>query len=307
MPDDNMLLDNNQFSELPKSSKHLQLKRAWKRLVKTLIIYHLPIIILGFLMIYPVLWLISGSFKTNYEILNESLTLMPGSFSLDNFIRGWRGFGTLTFAQFFLNSFIITTLATIGVTISSSLVAYAFARIRFPGRKLMFACMMATMMLPGQMIMIPQYIFFRNLSLTNTYVPLILPAWFSSAFFTFLMMQFIQGLPKEMDEAAIIDGCSRYSVYSRIILPLISPALITSLIINFYLKWDDFMGPLIYLSRPRLFPVSLAIKLFADSTSQTDYGAMFAMSTLSLIPVFLIFLFFNKYLVEGISTTGLKG
>jgi multiple sugar transport system permease protein len=162
-------------------------------------------------------------------------------------------------------------------------------------------------MLPAQMIMIPQYIFFRNLSLTNTYVPLILPAWFSSAFFTFLMMQFIQGLPKELDEAAIIDGCSRYSVYSRIILPLISPALITSLIINFYWKWDDFMGPLIYLSRPKLFPVSLAIKLFADSTSQTDYGAMFAMSSLSLLPVFLIFLFFNKYLMEGISTTGLKG
>jgi multiple sugar transport system permease protein len=270
-------------------------------------LFHLFILALGFLMIYPVLWLLSGSFKNNYEILNESLKLMPNTFSLDNFTRGWRGFGTLNFGRFFLNSFVITTLATAGVTISSSLVAYAFARIRFPGRKLLFACMMATMMLPAQMIMIPQYIFFRNLSLTNTYVPLILPAWFSSAFFTFLMMQFIQGLPKELDEAAIIDGCSRYSVYSRIILPLISPALITSLIINFYWKWDDFMGPLIYLSRPRLFPVSLAIKLFADSTSQTDYGAMFAMSSLSLLPVFLIFLFFNKYLMEGISTTGLKG
>ncbi len=122
-----------------------------------------------------------------------------------------------------------------------------------------------------------------------------------------MMMQFIRGLPKELDEAAIIDGCSRYKIYSRIILPLLKPALITTIIINFYWRWDDFMGPLIYLSRPRLFPVSLAIKLFADATSQTDYGAMFAMSTLSLLPVFLIFVLFNRYLLEGISTTGLVG
>lgn len=258
-------------------------------------------------MIYPVLWMIFGSFKTNYEILNESLKLMPEKFSMDNYIRGWRGFGNLSFARFFLNSFVITTLATLGTTLSSSLVAYAFARLRFPGRKFLFACMMATMMLPAQVVMIPQYIIFRNFQLTNTFVPLILPAWFSSAFFVFMMMQFIQGLPKELDEAAIIDGCSRYSVFSRIILPLIGPALITSIIINFYWKWDDFMGPLIYLSRPKMFPVSLAIKLFADSSSETDFGAMFAMSTLSLMPVFFIFLFFNKYLVEGISTSGLKG
>lgn len=271
------------------------------------VVFHCLVFAFGILMVYPVLWMISGSFKTNYEILNESLKLMPQAFSWENFIRGWRGFGTLTFAVFFRNSFIITTLATAGVTISSSLVAYAFARIRFPGRKLLFAAMMSTMMLPGQVVMIPQYIIFRRFDLINTYVPLILPAWFSAAFFVFMMMQFIQGLPRELDEAAIIDGCSRYSVYTRIIMPLISPALITSIIINFYWRWDDFMGPLIYLSRPKLFPVSLAIKLFADSTSQTDFGAMFAMSSLSLLPVFLIFLFFNKYLMEGISTTGLTG
>lgn len=271
------------------------------------IFYHLLIISLGFLMIYPVLWMVSGSFKTNYEILNESLKLMPNSFSLDNFIRGWQGFGNMTFALFFRNSFIITILATAGVTISSSLVAYAFSRLRFPGRKLLFACMMSTLMLPAQVVMIPQYIIFRNMGFTNTYVPLILPSWFSKAFFVFMMMQFIQGLPKELDEAAIIDGCSRYTVFFYIILPLIKPALITTIIINFYWAWDDFMGPLIYLSRPKKYPVSLAIKLFADSTSKTDYGAMFAMSSLSLVPVFFIFLFFNKYLIEGISTSGLKG
>ncbi len=275
-----------------------------RRLVK--VGYHLLVFSLGFLMIYPVLWMISGSFKTNYEILNEALKLRPNSFSLDNFIRGWSGFGRLTFKQFFRNSLFITTLATAGVTISSSLVAYAFARLQFPGRKLLFACMMSTLMLPPQVVLIPQYIMFRHLGYINTYVPLILPAWFSRAFFVFMMMQFIHGLPRELDEAAIIDGCSWYSVYFRIILPLIKPALVTTIIINFYWVWDDFMGPLIYLSRPAKYPVSLAIKLFADSTSTTDFGAMFAMSTLSLLPVFFIFLVFNKQLIEGISTSGLK-
>lgn len=271
------------------------------------VLYHAFVISLGFLMVYPVLWMISGSFKTNYEILNESLKLIPNQLMLDNFARGWAGFGRLTFARFFRNSLVITTLTTLGVTLSSSLVAYAFARIRFPGRRFWFVCMMSTLMLPAQVVMIPQYIIFRNLGLINTYVPLILPAWFSQAFFVFMMMQFIRGLPKELDEAAIIDGCSRYSVFTRIILPLIKPALVTTVVISFYWTWDDFFGPLIYLSRPALYPVSLAIKLFADSTSTTDYGPMFAMSTLSLVPVFLIFLFFNRQLIQGISTTGFKG
>lgn len=268
--------------------------------------YHLSILLLGLLMIYPVLWMVSGSFKTTYEILNESLKLLPEKFSPDNFINGWRGFGKLNFGLFFRNSFIITILATLGVAISSSLVAYAFTRLRFPGRKLFFICMISTLMLPAQVVMIPQYILFRSMGLINTYWPLILPSWFGSAFFIFMMMQFIMGLPKELDDAAIIDGCSRYSIYSYIIMPLISPALITTIIINFYWRWDDFMGPLIYLSRPAKYPVSLAIKLFVDSTSQTDYGPMFAMSSLSLLPVFAIFLFFNKYLIEGISTSGMK-
>lgn len=269
--------------------------------------YHLFVLALGFIMVYPVLWMISGAFKTNYEILNEALKLLPDNLGWDNFVRGWQGFGRLTFAHFFRNSFFITTFATAGITISSAMVAYAFSRLRFPGRQFLFICMMSTLMLPAQVVMIPQYIFFRNLGYTNTYVPLILPAWFSRAFFVFMIMQFIRGLPKELDEAAIIDGCSFYSIFYRITLPLIKPALITTVIINFYWVWDDFMGPLIYLSRPAKFPVSLAIKLFADSTSTTDFGAMFAMSTLSLLPVFFIFLFFNRYLIEGISTSGLKG
>ncbi len=280
------------------------LYRTRQTLIK--IAYHFLVVLFGLIMIYPVLWMVAGSFKDNYQILNKALTLIPEPFKFDNFARGWAGFGRITFSTFFTNSLIITSLSTLGVMISSSLVAYSFARLQYRGRKFLFACMIATMMLPGQVVMIPQYIIFRTLGMVNNYWPLILPAWTSQAFFVFMMMQFIQGLPAELDDAAIIDGCSRYSIYYRITLPLISPALITTVIISFYWRWDDFMGPLIYLSRPRTYPVSLAIKLFSDVTSTTDYGAMFAMSTLSLLPVFLIFLFFNKYLIQGISTSGLK-
>ncbi len=258
-------------------------------------------------MIYPVLWMISGSFKDNSEILRGSLSLIPKELKPENYSTGWKGFAGISFATFFLNSFFITAIATLGTVISSSLVAYAFARVKFKGKKLWFTCMLATMMLPGQVIMIPSFLIWYKLGLSDSYVPLILPHFCGQAFFIYQMMQFMKGIPRELDEAATIDGCSKYTIYTNIILPLLKPSLVTTVIIQFYWKWDDYMGPLLYLSKPESYTASLAIKMFADSASKTDYGAMFAMSALSLIPVFLIFLVFNRYLVEGIGTSGLKG
>ena len=269
--------------------------------------YHLFVVLFGIIMIYPVLWMISGSFKDNAEILRGTLRLIPENVKTSNYLTGWRGFSGISFATFFTNSFFITAVATLGTVISSSLVAYALSRIRFKGRKLWFTCMLATMMLPGQVIMIPTFLIWYNLGLQNTFVPLIFPYFCGQAFFIYQMMQFMAGIPRELDEAATIDGCSRYSIYSNIILPLLKPSIVTTIIIQFYWKWDDYMGPLLYLSKPQSYTASLAIKMFADTASTTDYGAMFAMSTLSLIPVFLIFLIFNRYLVEGIGTSGLKG
>ncbi len=271
------------------------------------ILYHLLVMVLGFFMIYPVLWMISGSFKENAEILRGTLGLIPEVFKPTNYATGWKGFAGITFATFFKNSFLITSIATFGTVLSSSLVAYALSRVRFKGRNFWFMCMLATMMLPGQVIMIPQYLIYYRLGLVPGYVPLVLPYFCGQAFFIYQMMQFMQGIPRELDEAAKIDGCSKYRIYSTIILPLLKPSIVTTVIIQFYWKWDDYMGPLLYLSRPQSYTASIAIKLFADSSSITDYGAMFAMSTLSLIPVFLIFLFFNRYLVQGIGTSGLKG
>lgn len=270
-------------------------------------IYHLFVVIFGIMMIYPVLWMISGSFKDNSEILRGTLSLIPENLKLSNYSTGWSGFSGITFATFFKNSFMITAIATLGTVISSSLVAYALSRIRFKARKFWFTCMIATMMLPGQVIMIPSYLIWYKLGLANSYVPLILPYFCGQAFFIYQMMQFMAGIPRDLDEAATIDGCSKYTIYTHIILPLLKPSIVTTVIIQFYWKWDDYMGPLLYLSKPKSYTASLAIKMFADTASVTDFGAMFAMSTLSLIPVFLIFLFFNRYLVEGIGTSGLKG
>ncbi|MFA6774879.1 MAG: carbohydrate ABC transporter permease [Sphaerochaetaceae bacterium] len=281
------------------------MKRHTQRTIHTAV-YHFLIFFFGLLMVYPVIWMVMGSFKDNAEILN-GINLFPASFKPDNYLTGWRGFGRVTFATFFGNSFHITILATIGTTLSSALIAYAFSRVKFKGRKFWFACMLSTMMLPSQLVLIPQYIIFMKLKLINTYVPLILPHFLGQAFFIYMMMQFMAGIPKELDEAAFIDGCSKYTIFGRIIFPLISPAIITTVIIQFYWKWDEFLQPLIYLNRPTKYPASIAIKMFADASSTTDYGAMFAMSTLSLVPVFCIFLFFNRYLMEGISTSGLKG
>ena len=277
-----------------------------KKLIRK-ILYHVLVLGFGVIMIYPVLWMISGSFKDNAEILRGTLALIPKEPKLSNYATGWKGFGGTSFATFFRNSFFITVVATFGTVLSSSLVAYSLSRIRFRGRTFWFTCMLLTMMLPGQVIMIPQYLIYYRLGLVPGYVPLILPYFCGQAFFIYQMMQFMKGIPMELDEAAKIDGCSKYRIYSTIILPLLKPAVVTTVIIQFYWKWDDYMGPLLYLSRPQSYTASIAIKLFADSASVTDYGAMFAMSTLSLIPVFLIFLIFNRYLVQGIGTSGLKG
>ena len=269
-------------------------------------LYHILIIIFGFVMVYPVLWMISGSFKNNSEILNGSLGLIPPNWRWSNYSVGWKGFGNISFGTFFKNSFIISSIATAATVFSSACIAYSLARIKFRGRNILFSCMIMTLLLPSQIILIPQYIIYNKLGLVPSIIPLLLPHFCGQAFFIYQMMQFMSSIPRELDEAATVDGCSKYTIFTRILFPLLRPAIITTIIIQFYWKWDDFMGPLIYLSKPQSYTVSIAIKLFADASSRTDYGAMFAMSTLSLIPVFLIFLFFNKYLVEGISTSGLK-
>lgn len=271
------------------------------------IIATIAIIAGGLVMIYPLLWMVMSSFKENNEIFDQAASLWPEVFRFENYVNGWKGFAGISFGEFFKNSLFITVIGTIGSVFSSAFIAFGFARLHFKGRKIWFTCMLLTMMIPFQIIMIPQYLIFNKLGWVGTFLPMIIPHFFGGAFFVFLIIQFIYGIPKDMDEAAKIDGCSYYGIFFRIILPLIVPALVTCAIFSFMWKWDDFMGPLLYLNRPSTYTVSLALKMFADPTSLSDWGAMFAMATLSVLPMFLIFVFFQKYLVEGISTEGLKG
>ena len=272
------------------------------------IIYHVLICGLGLIMIYPLLWMVMSSFKETNTIFATAGELIPRKFTLDNYINGWKGFGKISFGVFFKNSLFISVVATIGTVFSSSLVAYGLSRCKFRGKKLLFTAMLGSMMLPAQVLMIPQYLWYQRLGWVGSYLPLIVPYFFAvQGFFVYLMMNFIDGIPFELDEAAKIDGCSRYGYYVRVILPLITPAMITGTIFSFMWRWDDFLSALLYVNKTTKYPVSLALKLFADPGSSSDYGAMFAMATLSILPVTLLFIFFQKYLVDGIATTGLKG
>ena len=278
-----------------------------KKIKTKSVIYTVLVLLGGFIMIYPLIWMVMSSFKENNEIFSDASSLIPSYFKFENYSNGWAGFADISFSVFFRNSFIISIIGTIGAVFSSAVVAFGFARTRFRSRAFWFVCMLITMMLPFQIIMIPQYIIFNQLGWVGTFLPLIVPSYFGGAFFIFLIVQFIYGIPRDLDEAAKIDGCSYYGIFARIILPLIVPALVTCAIFSFMWKWDDFLGSLLYLNKPSTYPVSLALKMFADPTSISDWGAMFAMATLSVVPIFVIFIFFQKYLVEGISTEGLKG
>lgn len=278
---------------------------SFRRTVST-VVYHVLMLAFSFMMLYPVLWLVASSFKPNGDIFATASSLFPGNFTVQHYIDGWRGFSSYTFGTFFRNSLLVALLSSTGMSLSSAVVAFGLARIRFKGRNFWFVLMIITMMLPGQVMMIPRFVLFNKMGWVGTYLPMIVPSFFAGGFNIFLIMQFIRGIPRDMDEAAKIDGCSWYGVFGRIILPMIIPPLVTVGVLTFIGSWEDFMGALLYLNKPSMYTVAYALKMFNDS-SQADYGATFAMSALSLVPVLTIFFFFQKNLVEGISIQGLKG
>lgn len=279
-----------------------------KKRTASAIVYHVIICLIGIVMIYPLIWMVMSSFKETGTIFTTANSLIPEKFVLENYKNGWKGFAGISFGTFFKNSFFIATLATIGTLISSAVVAYGFARFKFRGRGFLFAAMLLSMMLPAQVLMIPQYLWYQKLGWVGSYLPLIVPYFFATqGFFVYLMSNFIDGIPRELDEAAKIDGCSYWGIFVQVIAPLMKPAVVTGAIFSFMWRWDDFLSALLYINKTAKYPVSLALKLFCDPGSSSDYGAMFAMATLSVLPAVIIFLFFQKYLVEGISTSGLKG
>ncbi|OLT07743.1 sugar ABC transporter permease [Pseudonocardia sp. CNS-004] len=266
---------------------------------------HVVIILVGAVMIYPLLWMLASSFKPENLIFSEP-GLIPTGFTFDNFVHGWTALGS-PFTLFFLNSAIVAGLSVIGNLFSCSLAAYAFARLEFRFKPVLFALMLGTIMLPFHVVLVPQYILFQNLGWTNTFLPLVVPKFLAvDSFFIFLMVQFIRGLPRELDDAATVDGCGPISVFWRIILPLMRPALAVTAVFTFIWTWNDFLGPLLYLTQRDNFTVPIALNAFLDSTGASAWGPMFAMSLLSLVPLFVVFLVAQKHLISGIATTGLK-
>ena len=256
-------------------------------------------------MLYPLLWMLVSSFRPNSDIFTN-ISLWPDRILFGAYARGWRGL-QVTFGTFFMNSLVISVLAVIGNVLTCSLAAFAVTRLRFPGRDLCFALMLGTMMIPYQVTLIPQYILFLHLDWVNTILPLVVPKFLAAdAFFIFLLAQFFRGIPRELDEAAVMDGCSPWRIYWNISLPLALPALGTAAIFTFIFTWDDFFGPLVYLTDVENFTVQLGLRGFLDSSGTSDWSAMFAMAVLTLLPVLAFFLFFQRTLIQGIATTGLK-
>ncbi|MDQ1039905.1 multiple sugar transport system permease protein [Streptomyces sp. V3I8] len=269
--------------------------------------WHLGALLVLAVVIYPVIWVLGASFKPSREIIG-SLELFPTDPILQNFKGLADGIADISIATFFQNSLLYALGSVAGILVSCSLTAYAFARIRFAGRNLMFSLMIGTLLLPYHVLLIPQYVMFQKLELINTYVPLLLGKYLATeAFFVFLMVQFMRNLPRELDEAARLDGCGHLRIYWSIVLPLCRPALITSAIFTFINAWNDFMGPLIYLNEPAKYTVSLGMMMFRDQEGVANYGGMIAMSLVALLPVLAFFLAFQRYLIDGMATSGLKG
>jgi multiple sugar transport system permease protein len=251
---------------------------------------HAMLIAASFIMLYPLLWMAASSFKPESAIFTD-MSIIPPAFS-----------------RFYWNSFVIAVLVVIGNLISCSMAAFAFARLQFRGRNVFFALMMGTLMLPYHVTLIPQYVLFLNIGWVDTILPLVVPKFMAvDAFFIFLMVQFFRGLPRELDEAAMIDGCGPWRIFFMIILPLSKPVLATAAIFSFLWTWNDFFGPLIYLNDIASYTVPLALRAFVDATGQSAWGQLFAMSTLALAPIFIFFLLFQRLIIEGVAMSGLKG
>ncbi|MEU9289097.1 carbohydrate ABC transporter permease [Streptomyces sp. NPDC048275] len=271
------------------------------------VVKHIGLLATLLVLLYPLVWLLATSLKPADEVLT-SLKLLPSRFEWANYTTALDGVSGVTVSRLLINSLLISVGSVIGNVVSCSLAAYAFARLRFRMRGVMFGFMIATMMLPHHAVLIPQYIIFNKLGMVDTYWPLILPKFLATeAFFVFLIVQFMRGLPRELDEAARIDGCGPFRIFWSVVLPLTRPALITTAIFTFIWSWNDFFTQLIYLFDPEKFTITLALRNFVDQSSSSAYGPMFAMSVISLLPIVLFFFAFQRYLVQGMATSGLKG
>lgn len=270
---------------------------------------HVFMILFSIFMVYPVIWWIGASLKSNAEMASPNI--FPKNPQWSNFVDGWNSVPGKSFTDFYLNTFYLEIIVLIVTLISCTLVAFGFGRLDFPLKKFWFSLLMLTLMLPGQVLIIPQYAMFHQMGWVNTYLPFIVPHALATGaggtFFVFLLIQFVRGIPKELDESAKIDGCSWFGIYLRIVMPLTKPAIVTVMIFCFLWNWDDFLGHLLYINSVDKYTVGLALRMINDSQAGSQWGQLLAMSLVSILPATIVFMFLQKYFVEGIASSGIKG
>ena len=285
----------------------LERRRRRRNLISALIRYGI-LTAVALVMIYPILWLVGATFKTNNEIFT-TVNFIPKRIDFTPYIEGWKTRTQFTFTTFFLNTFQYVIPKILFCLVSSTLVAYGFARFQFPFKKFFFSLLMATMFLPAVVTRIPLYLLWKNLGLLDTYVPLIAPTIFANEpFFVFMLIQFLRSIPTYLDEAATVDGCNSFEILIRILLPALKPAIVSCTIFQFIWSFNDFLGPLIYVTSLSKDPVALALKMSIDQSSGiVEWNQILAMSFLALLPALILFFAAQKYFVEGITSTGAKG
>jgi len=262
------------------------------------------LLLMGLVMLYPMIWLVGASFKSNAEVFTE-IGFWPSRFDFSAYVKGWKTSSEYTY---FLNSFLIIIPKVIVTVISCVLVAYAFARFDFWGKKFLFSVMVGTMMLPLIILRLPQYLMFKEFGWVDTYLPLIIPSAFATdTFFVFMLVQFLRGIPRDMEEAAQIDGCNALQLLWYILVPILKPAIISVVVFQFIWSMNDFMGPLIYLSSVENYPVSLALKMSIGATEEVEWASVIAISVVALVPSLVVFFLAQRHFIEGAASSGIKG
>lgn len=276
----------------------------WQKPLGTLI-SHLVLIVVSLLFMFPFYWMVITSLKENTQVFTYPVEWWPDPIQWENYPNAinYRNF---PFFLYLGNSTYFALTVMIGTVISCAAVGYGFARLRFPGRNFLFVLTLATLMIPGIVTFIPTFILFKNLGMMGTYAPLIVPAFFGNAFFIFMMRQFFQGLPVELVDAARVDGAGEWRIFWQIMLPLVRPALLVMAVFTFLWTWHDFFGPLVYLSDQSQYPLSLGLFAFRAQRT-TEWSLMMAASTLVTLPLIVIFFFAQRYFLDGIRMTGIKG
>jgi oligogalacturonide transport system permease protein len=271
-------------------------------------LWYLLLIAIGVMMIYPFLWLVGSSFKTTYEIFADP-SFIPKRPSLNGYINGWRAAGGATFTTFFKNTYIYVVVKVLATVFAAIITAYGFSRFNFFLKKQLMAILIATLLFPGTVILVPSYLIFTKIGWVDSYLPLVIPSLFAGdTFFVFMMIQFFRTLPRDMDEAAMIDGCGPIRRLISILIPLLKPAIITVILFQFIWTGNEFLGPMIYLSSEYNFPVAVGLKLSLDGAAGVvAWENTMAMSVVAIIPSLIAFICAQRHFVEGISTSGLKG